>query len=70
MDAGATATGIAQLSAAIATVTNALSSVAATVLENPIMTIGIAGSVIATGVGLFKSLTDSVGADAAKLQGW
>ena len=57
MDAGATATGIAQLSAAIATVTNALSSVAATVLENPIMTIGIAGSVIATGVGLFKSLT-------------
>lgn len=57
MDAGTTATGIAQLSAAIATVTNALSSVAATVLENPIMTIGIAGSVIATGVGLFKSLT-------------
>lgn len=50
-------TGIAALADAIATVTNALSSVAATVIANPIMTIGIAGSVIATGVGLFKSLT-------------
>lgn len=54
MDAG---TGITALADAIATVTSALSSVASTVVANPIMTIGIAGGVIATGVGLFKSLT-------------
>lgn len=57
MDGGTAAAGIAALSDAIATVSGALSSVASTVVANPIMTIGIAGSVIATGVGLFKSLT-------------
>lgn len=52
-----TSTGISALADAIATVSAALGSVANTVVENPIMTIGIAGGVIATGVGLFKSLT-------------
>lgn len=50
-------TGIAALADAISSVTGALSSVAGIVVENPIMTIGIAGSLVATGVGLFKSLT-------------
>lgn len=50
-------TGIAALADSVTSVTGALSSIAGIVIANPIMTIGIAGSLVATGVGLFKSLT-------------
>lgn len=45
------------LSVAITSVTGAVSSVAHMVAGNELMLIGIAGTLIATGVGIFKSLT-------------
>lgn len=45
------------LSQAVGEVTSALSTIVATVTGNYVLMIGIAGALVATGIGLFKSLT-------------
>lgn len=45
------------LSQAVGEVTSALSTIVTTVTGNYVLMIGIAGALVATGIGLFKSLT-------------
>lgn len=48
---------VSLLQTAITDVTGAITSVASIVANNELMLIGIAGALVATGVGVFKSLT-------------
>lgn len=48
---------VSTLGEAVSEVTSALSTIVTTVTGNYVLMIGIAGALVATGIGLFKSLT-------------